>query len=457
MKFHAILLLFCGLNLWAADKTFEVKKDAIYLERKYTSHVTSSHIQEVKIEARQWTSWKVKEAVEHGQEVKSGSVLLKFDKEKYADAVAKRQRDLRLQQSNLEKQKLTLEQTEYFAEKELELAKLKLEIAAKAELIYKSTGRKKFIENLENDVLDMEKNLKYQLSELDQLQKMYTQDSLKEESEEIVLQRQKDSVDRAKRYVDAKKKLRDDTLALKLPMSDFNYEYNREKAEKAIAKSELDFKTKILEEQNKLKDAESTLKSSLDKLDLLNKEEKWFEIKSEFDGIAYVASFNDGKWDSKYKDGLSENSKITNDATLITVVGKSLNELDILIPEKDKAVLGKGYKAVISVNGRRYELEEKSRDLISGSDNIKVTFKLPDFEKYFGMPLNATLIRKVSEKALYIPISSLRYKKEEPTTAYVVVKTGEEKKDVYPELGKTFGNKILVLSELKAGDTIILP
>lgn len=457
MKLQILTIILCSLSIWADEKTFEVKEDSIYLEKKYKSYVSSSQIQKVKIDAKQWTVWKVEEAVEHGAEVKADSVLLKFDKQKYLDTVEKRQRDLRLQELNLNKQKLTAEQTEYYAKRELELAKLNSEIATKAELIYNTTGRKKFIENLENDVLDMEKNLKYQMSELDQLQKMYTQDSLKEESEEIVLQRQKDTIERAKRYVEARKKLRDDALALKLPLTDFNTAYNKEKAEKAIAKSKLEFDAKVLTEQNKLKDAENILKSSLEKLDKLNKEEKWFELKAEFDGTAHLAEFSAGKWVSKYKDGLSEDSKITNGTTLITVIGKNLDEASVYIPEKDKIIIDEGYTAVISLNGRRYLLEEKSRDMTVRNSQLKVTFKLPDFDKYFGMPLNVQIFRKVTEKAVYIPLTSLRYKKEDPAKAFVKIKVGEEKKDVYPELGETIGNKVLVLSELKAGDTVVLP
>ena len=259
MKITVLLLMICSMPLMAADKAFKIKEEAVYERKSFDAFVGSSDLQEVKVEADEWSSWKVEEAVPHGAVVKKGDPLVSFQKTRLADALEKKQRDLRLQQLNLEKQKIAVQQVEFTARKELELVRLKAEIASKAELLYKTTGRKRYIENLENDVSDMEKNLKYQMSELDQLQKMYTQDSLKEESEEIVLQRQKDAVERAKRYVELRKKVRDDSITLKLPLNDFNNLYNNEKAKNAVNKAEIDWQAKIMTEKNKLADAEKAL------------------------------------------------------------------------------------------------------------------------------------------------------------------------------------------------------
>ena len=174
------------------------------------------------------------------------------------------------------------------------------------------------------------------MSELDQLQKMYTQDSLKEESEEIVLQRQKDAVERAKRYVELRKKVRDDSITLKLPLNDFNNLYNNEKAKNAVNKAEIDWQAKIMTEKNKLADAEKALQSALEKLEKLDQEKKWLSVAADHDGTAYVAMFNEGKWSSKHKNELNKDTAVTVGTVIMTLVGQNLNQVEVRVPEADK-------------------------------------------------------------------------------------------------------------------------
>ena len=83
------------------------------------SNVRVSVAEEVKVSTKQWTTWKVDTEIDHGAEVTKGTTLLSFQKDKFTNALEKKQRDIRLQELNLEKQKLAVKQIEFTAQKEI--------------------------------------------------------------------------------------------------------------------------------------------------------------------------------------------------------------------------------------------------------------------------------------------------------------------------------------------------
>ena len=55
----------------------------------------------------------------------------------------------------------------------------------------------------------------------------------------------------------------------------------------------------------------------------------------------------------------------------------------------------------IYVNGRRYVLKLLSKDPVA-KNGFPVIYALPEFEKYFGMPVDVKITCKVADEALYL-------------------------------------------------------
>jgi HlyD family secretion protein len=455
MKYFYLLIFLSFLSVNADEKSVTVKKKSLYEKKTFTGYASSSEVQSVKLESKKWSKWIIEEIVLHGQVVKKGDVLVRFESKALNAEILRKQRDLRLQELKITQQKQTLRAVIHEASQEISLSRLKAEIAEKAELLYKNSGRDRFLNGYENDILDTQKNLKYQQAELSQLKKMYVEDSLAEESEEIVLERQEDAVARAKRFVEIRKLVKEEALALKLPMTDFSKKYSKEKALNTAASAKLNWDYHVESEKLNLVKAELSFKKAMESLNKLILEKEKLVLRASNSGTAYIGNFYKGKWNTDSKKKLGKGDSILLGVSFMTVVGESLNRVVISVPEVSRRFL-KGQHVTLNL-GARYKAQRVSDSSIPVNGFNEVELKIPNDLVTFGQKVSIMSVLKIGEVNLTVSLKAIRYKDSAPEKAYVLKKEGAKNTEVYIKTGQVIEGSCVVLAGLSEGDVVILP
>lgn len=250
----------------------------------------------LQIEPKSWPDFQIVELAEHGSRLAKGGTLVRFD----AEAIDKKLVDLR---RALTANTLTLAQAEHDLKHLQETAPYTLAAAlrtaeiAKEENSYFTKTRRKATEETATQELEHKKQLlSNQQEELRQLTKMYAADDLTEDTEEIILTRQKDAV------VTAEFALRMETLDYKrtldvaLPREAVTLANNERDTAINLRKAQEDIPRSVELKQLDLAALKTTCQRDKETLAELEADRALFEIKAPADGWFYHGPIENGRW-----------------------------------------------------------------------------------------------------------------------------------------------------------------
>ena len=198
--------------------TAKVEKGPFKIEVNLTGVFEAEHMTEVSIKPKAWVlPLVVERAVELGTPVKKGDILVEFDHDKIDKAIQDAEVEVALGELALK-----------HAEQELPLLEKALPIdltAAERAKAQADEDLKKFLEidrsrserNAQFTVKRSVEFLEYSKEELRQLEKMYRSKDLTEETEEIILRRQRFQVEMGEFNLKEAELRRDQTLKIDLP------------------------------------------------------------------------------------------------------------------------------------------------------------------------------------------------------------------------------------------------
>lgn len=181
-----------------APPTETVKKELLKITVELEGVFEAQNAHEILLTPEEWSALTVRKVVSHGAVVRKGDVLLELDTEKLDRAIADLQAELRLAEIALRQTEEQLQAAAKAAPMDLEAGERSARLAEEDRKYYfdveKPTGLRRAAYNLKA----AEEALEYQEEELKQLEKMYRADEITEETEEIVLRRARNAVDRAR-------------------------------------------------------------------------------------------------------------------------------------------------------------------------------------------------------------------------------------------------------------------
>ena len=321
----------------AAASTHRVGLVPFKIEARFEGVFESPTMVEVRVDPKRWTQLVVTEAVPHGTRVGKGDVVVTIETEKLDEAI----RDLEiggrladLTHALMERELASLEKA---TPRQLEFASRARRIAEEDLKRYEEKERQ--LNEAANDAnLKMsEFSRENAEEELAQLEKMYEQDDLTEETEEIVLKRARFQAEVARLYETFARDNHERSLALGLPR---RLESIRKTAEAAA-----------LDQQH----AEATLPLALDKLRLeleksanerrkaavqladLQADRRRLPITAPTDGVVYYGRWRQGKWidGEAAAQRLRPGGQLDPRETVVTIVGGGKLHLRAAVAEKD--------------------------------------------------------------------------------------------------------------------------
>jgi HlyD family secretion protein len=443
--------------------TVKVTKAPIKIETTLKGVVEAEHGAEISIRPEVWASpLTILKAVEHGTTVKKGDVLVEIDPEKIDQAIKDSKIDRELSD-------MTLQQ----AIDELPLLEklLPLDLIA-AERANKQADEdlKKFVEvdraQSEKSAHFMVKNSKhfldYAREELTQLQKMYRSKDLTEETEEMILKRQRNQVESAEFQLQSAEIRRDATLNVELPRQAERVREGAIRQALGWERAKITLPMGLSQKRVALVKMKIEKERSAEKLARLEKDREAMTVKAPVDGIVYYGKALGGGWSgaSMLIPRLRKGGAISPSEVFMTVVEPRPVFVRATADEKDLHTLHQDLKGKAIAAG--YPDRKIPARLVQvspipqgpGSFEARVSLDSVHVEGAGelkpGMACSIQFVSYRNDDALTVPSASVFEDNDE--MHYVYDKNGS-KRGV--KVGKTVGGKVEILDGLKEGDEIL--
>jgi HlyD family secretion protein len=405
---------------------------------------------------------KIATAVEPGTVVKKGDVLVTFDAEKMERAL----RDLEADKDLAE---LTLKQSE----EELPLLErgtpLELEAAAKL----KKEADEDLKHFLEVDRGWSEKSahffvknttnyLEYAKEELKQLQKMYRNKDLTEETEEIILKRQRNYVEQATFYLGNAMMQRDQILAFQIPRREQMLREGAAKANLALEKAKSSLPLALSQKRLALAKARYDRAKATEHLERVRRDRELMTVKSPADGVVYLGRCARGNWVTAgdLARRLARGGMVQPDEVFVTIVDPADLFVRATVDEKDLAAVTDGASAKVTATALPdVRIPARLQHALStplGAGAFEAKLELQGSKPatlVAGMACTVTLVPYRKTDALTVPVAAVFHDDDDPYV-YVDGKEKAEKRTV--KTGHTSSDRIEIVDGLHEGDAIRL-
>lgn len=465
------LFFAAAIALTAADanksddkpSTHKIKPAPFRVELKLDGVFEPVRSHPVKLAPKVWSELTVLEAAAHGQVVKKGDVLLRLDPEKFDQKVRDTEIGFELARLDLELAKGDLQ----FAEKTAPLDLASVERAyrnVQQDLERYLKVQQPFdIKSAQVSLKSAGDYLAYAEEELKQLKKMYKADDLTEETEEIILKRAQDSVDRARHSMAGSKISNDITVQFSIPRAEELKKEEGVRQQEVLVKSKAALARDLQKKRLGLDRQQLQFDKTKEALDELKADRAVLVIKAAAGGVVYHGSFNNGQWSGAGAASarLVKDGKLLAGDTVMTIVEPRPMWVRATVGEKEvRHLRAQAVGVAIPTADAALRLPVTLQvvpAVPTGADKFEVRLNVePGEGADFLLPGMTCVVRVLAYEnklALAVPSSAVF---DEGAKSVVYLKTGKGHQAVAVTLGRSSGGKTEILSGVKAGDEIHL-
>ncbi len=455
-----------GAHKKEVAKTPETVKATSDLFREYElidTRVEAKHSAELAMDMDIFSSLVVDTILPPGTRVEKGDVVATFKKDKLEDHIREVTYGLKMAAISLEEAETNLARTIRMNDLDQQLAKQAWAHAQEDADYSKRVSAPLAVRQAQKNLEASEFQAEYANEELDQLEKMYKEDELTEESEKIVLKRARRSLDQSQFVLEMTKARTDHALKTEFPREKVSQEQALARAklehEKAMTSLPAQRQLKELEVQ-KQKFAYEKQRRELEKLeaDLVR-----LTLRAPIDGIVYHGQSRRGAWRNapgRQSRVIEPGESIPQGAAVITIASPDELRLRGEVAEKQLATIRPGLTGSARPTSnpeKRFEakvveigsvpVDDGKFDCILSGEGIANPL-VP------GMTCAVKFLVYEKKNAVFAPKSSV-FSDDDGQSYYVFVPTedGHDRRDV--KAGKTKGELLEILSGLKKGDAIL--
>jgi multidrug efflux pump subunit AcrA (membrane-fusion protein) len=251
----------------------------------------------VAYEPEEWSqALELKSVLPHGTTVKAGDVIAELDAAEMDKAIEELTIDLEAGETALEIAQRELPLAERSLPEELKEAERASRVAEEDLARFREVGRPMSEAQARFSLKNAEERLRYSREELRQLEAMYRDKDLTEETEEMILQRTRFEVEGAEFYLGTSKVSTEETLGIELPRQAQTLEEAARKAklnlERTTATAALQLEQKRLTLKKQVRERALALKKLAD----LRVDREGCTMKAPRDGTLYFGKCEDGSW-----------------------------------------------------------------------------------------------------------------------------------------------------------------
>ncbi len=295
---------------------------------------------------------RVESCVAHGARVQQGDVLITFSSRKLDQALQDQHHTVLTARLALEKARGELELLNKSTRMSVSDAERAVRLATEDLQRFVTTEQDQRKENMQFSLKSAEDYLAYQEEELKQLVKMYEADDLTEETEEIVLRRTRDDVERSRHNRMLARQSFEKELNVNLPISKEQLEEALKKASLALEKAAEVAKNEMAEKEASVEKLNREFARAEERLTRLTADQKWMTLKAPIPGLVYLGEHRLGKWPDPVP--LAANLRLGGNAkphqVLMTVVSPQVKLVAGTVDEADLTYLKKDSQGELVVS-----------------------------------------------------------------------------------------------------------
>lgn len=464
-------VIFSAVSIQAAEYTVKPGefKQTIQLKAMAMPEMGGDAGYTVSIKPEVWKAFKIEKFLPHGSKVKKGDKLIWIDTQALDKKIEESVKEREKQKLALNKAEMELEELRASTQESLTKAELEYERFLENYDYYKKVTKPQMTADVDYTVERAKNFLSYSQEELDQLLKMYDEDGLTEETEEIIIKRAKHGLTRSQKNLENEERVANYQKTIKSPRSDADWATSAvtEKRNFELTKKKLPLELKIKElDFEKLKRNDVNAEKQLNDL---KADRDLMEFQSPAAGLVYLGEFKDGKW---LKDAASKvlrkGGDVPSRMTLLTIVPTDTKlKFNAFLSEKQKRNFNADQNGNLRLESNPWVSTPVKASFVSEYPNFShqwlVSFSPKEgagsetlSDAMIGSKANISIVTANADDVLSVPTSAV---KSNPDGTYSVkVKMAEgEPKVTEVVLGRQAGDKVEIISGLENDQVIITP
>ena len=342
-----LLLLSLQTTVVSQDKPAEKKEGPNKIELSGVFESVNAH--EIVAATDQIKSLKIEKIVDLGVSVKKGQAIVWFETDSIDKQIVEAESSLELAEVAFKEAELNHGHALSLYKLDVAAAKRTMRIAQQRFDNFERVDRDQELKDVAKELRDAQFSLEYRQEELNQLEQMYKEDELTEESEEIVLKRARRAVESAKhelnketvlskREIDQEIPRKAEEKKAELDRQILDYEKSLKSLELAKRKSEIEYET----QKRKIEKQRAEFKK-------LRADRQRMVLKSPIDGIVLPGKLTRGKTTGKPPTAV-KGATVTDQQVLLTVVDPTRFKVRLDLPEKHLSEISTGRKAEVIPN-----------------------------------------------------------------------------------------------------------
>jgi HlyD family secretion protein len=451
----------------APPATHTVKKGPLRITVDLDGIFEAKTAREIIVKPEEWNMLVVESAAAHGEQVRKGDVILSLDTEKIDRAIADLRTELKLSEISVRLSEEQAKALDRITPLDLDASQRNARIAEEDRKYFFDVERPFSLRAIDFSLKMSEEMLEYEEEELRQLQKMYKADDITEETEQIVLKRARDSVERAKFRVEYVKLNRDQMLKLALPRADDMIKESAQRRSLDWEKVRVEVPLAVQRQRLELERLRVQRERTDDRLKKLLADREMMTVKAPIDGIVYYGKCMKGRFGDSAGIGesLRRNGSIMPNQVVMTIVKPRPMFIRTTVSEDQLHWLRPGLKGLATpVSYPKLKLPATIDDISDiptgpGSFDSRLNVELGRKAKFLmpGMSCKVKLVAYMKKDSLTVPpkVVNIDELDEQKHFVYVLDKDGKsQRRDV--TLGERTDKQVEIVKGLAEGEKVLL-
>lgn len=405
----------------------------------------------------------IRTIVAHGATVAKGDTLVALDTRKLEQHISQLEADLKAMAASLELAEREQPLLEKSAPQELQTAERSKREADEDLEYFLKTDKAESIKTAEQYVRFASFNHDFAKEQLRQLEKMYKANDLTEETEQIILKRQRFYLEEALIDLKQAEVKRDYLLKTVLPRREKSLRDGVERQTLALERARETNALTLAQKRESLAKMRFDRDRTQHNLAMMQRERDHLTITAPAAGIVYHGKFANGQWESSpsLAARLVPGGSVSPDDVFMTLATPRPLVVRLAVDEKDASLIKGGLEGKIETT---FDSEVRCPARVSkiaaapatpGKYEALVNVEIGAKQESWmpGMACSVKFIPYAKKNALAVPSSAV-FEEDDEHFVYVYAKGKETKREVRP--GRTSGSRTEILSGLKAGEEILL-
>jgi multidrug efflux pump subunit AcrA (membrane-fusion protein) len=441
-----------------------IQPKPFFSEQTFSATALPTEATLIRLNPTAWAEFEITQLAAHGSLVAAGDILVKFDAEAIDKKLADANRTLGADELSLAQAELEYQSLTETTPRKLESIRRAARDAKEENDYFTKTRRKAAEEGAEQDLKRAKETLENQQEELKQLAKMYDADDLTEETEEIILVRQRDAVSHAEYALRMETLDHDRKLKVRLPREAESLATSEQESALALAQAEVELPRQLKLQKIQLEAARTAFAREKEALAELTADRKLFESKAPAAGWFYHGAIEDGRWTTgELVKTLVVGGKAPVKRAFATFIPATAKfDLTAFVDEPSSRCLAADLKGNATLGGREdLDIPLKLTKLantpgVDGRYRATLEVTWPEGLTITpGTTAEVSLIAYEKAAAIVIPAKALSFT---PNGWSAEVKLADGKTEHRPvKRGRSSKDSIEVLSGLEAGQVILTP